>query len=167
VAARRLTSGDDARKRPKFALGQTPAIKRRFRCAAGGFCLWRSHCATSRKKEASMKKFGLIGGALIVGLAGSFACVAGAQQAAPAAPQAVPNAPQGGASRQQRNPAERAARLEQRFKEANKKGDDKLTLEEAQAGMPRVAKNFAEIDKDKKGYVTLDEIKAALAASGR
>lgn len=42
-----------------------------------------------------------------------------------------------------------------------------MTLEEAQAGMPRVAKNFAEIDKDKKGYVTLDEIKAALAASSR
>ena len=27
--------------------------------------------------------------------------------------------------------------------------------------MPRVAKNFDRIDKDKKGYVTLDEIKAA------
>ncbi|MGA3063742.1 MAG: hypothetical protein ABSD90_11030 [Methylocystis sp.] len=98
---------------------------------------------------------------------GAFASVASAQQAAPAAPQAAPNAAQGDASRQQRNPAERAARLEQRFKEANKKGDGKLTLEEAQAGMPRVAKNFAEIDKDKKGYVTLDEIKAALAASSR
>ncbi len=97
----------------------------------------------------------------------AFASVTSAQQAAPAAPQAAPNAPQGDASRQQRDPAERAARLEQRFKEANKKGDGKLTLEEARAGMPRVAKNFAEIDKDKKGYVTLDEIKAALAASGR
>ena len=107
-----------------------------------------------------MKKFGLIRGALIVGVVVAFASVASAQQAAPAAPL-------GDASRQQRNPAERAARLEQRFKEANKKGDGKLTLEEAQAGMPRVAKNFAEIDKDKKGYVTLDEIKAALAASGR
>ena len=31
--------------------------------------------------------------------------------------------------------------------------------------MPRVAKNFAEIDKDKKGYVTLDEIKAAMATT--
>ena len=110
-----------------------------------------------------MKNFGLIGGALIVGVACAFASVASAQQAAPVAP----SAPQGDANRQQRNPAERAARLEQRFKEANKKGDGKLTLEEAQAGMPRVAKNFAEIDKDKKGYVTLDDIKAALAASGR
>jgi hypothetical protein len=114
-----------------------------------------------------MKKFGLIGGALIVGVAGAFASVASAQQAAPAAPQAAPNAPQGDATRPQRGPAERAAQLEKRFKEANKKGDGKLTLEEAQAGMPRVAKNFTEIDKDKKGYVTLDEIKAALAPSGR
>jgi CubicO group peptidase (beta-lactamase class C family) len=107
-----------------------------------------------------MKKFGLIGGALICGLVGAFASVASAQQAAPAAPQ-------GGASGQQRNPAERAARLEQRFKEANKKGDGKLTLAEAEAGMPLVAKHFAEIDNNKKGYVTLDEIKAAMAASGR
>lgn len=115
-----------------------------------------------------MKKFGLIGGALIIGAASAFASVANAQQAAPAAPQSAPSAPQGDANRQQRGPAERDARLEQRFKEANKKGDGKLTLEEAEAGMPRVAKNFALIDKDKKGYVTLDEIKAAMAAkSGR
>jgi hypothetical protein len=30
--------------------------------------------------------------------------------------------------------------------------------------MPRVAKHFDEIDKDHKGYVTLDQIKAAMAA---
>ena len=40
-----------------------------------------------------MKKFGLIGGALIVGVVGAFASVASAQQAAPAAQQAAPNAP--------------------------------------------------------------------------
>jgi len=40
-----------------------------------------------------MKKFGLIGGALIVGVVGAFASVANAQQAAPVAPQAAPNAP--------------------------------------------------------------------------
>jgi hypothetical protein len=108
-----------------------------------------------------MKKFGFIRGALIIGVLGAFASVAGAQQAAPTAPQA---APQGDSGRQQRSPAERTAQLEKRFKEANKKGDGKLTLEEAQAGLPRVAKNFVEIDKDKKGYVTLDEVKAARAA---
>ena len=75
--------------------------------------------------------------------AGSFASVASAQQAAPAAPQAAPGAPQGDANRQQRSPAERMAQLEKRFKEADKDGDGKLTLDEAEAGMPRVAKNFA------------------------
>ncbi len=110
-----------------------------------------------------MKRFSFIRGALIIGVVGVFASVANAQQAAPAAP----NARQGQQGGRQRSPAERAAQLEQRFKEANKKGDGKLTLEEAQAGLPRVAQNFAEIDKDKKGYVTLDEVKAALAARGR
>ena len=107
-----------------------------------------------------MKKFGLIGGALIVGVIGAFASIASAQQAAP---EAGPAASQGDASRPQRSPAERMAQLEKRFKEADKDGDGKLTLDEAQAGMPRVAKNFALIDKDKKGYVTLDEIKAYMA----
>ncbi|MEN9945026.1 MAG: hypothetical protein RLY18_984 [Pseudomonadota bacterium] len=39
-------------------------------------------------------------------------------------------------------------------------GDGKLTLEEAKAGMPRVAANFQRIDTQKKGYVTAAEIKA-------
>jgi hypothetical protein len=107
-----------------------------------------------------MTKSSFMRGALIVGAVGAFASVANAQQAAPAAPQAGANGPQ-------RGPDERAGQVEKRFKEANKKGDGKLTLEEAQAGMPRVARNFAEIDRDKKGYVTLSDIKAALAASGR
>ena len=34
----------------------------------------------------------------------------------------------------------------------------------AQAGMPRVAKNFSKIDRAGKGYVTVDEIKAAMAS---
>ncbi len=61
---------------------------------------------------------------------------------------------------------DRMARIEQRFKAADKDGDGKLTREEAEAGMPRVAKNFDKLDKDHKGYVTLDEIKAAVAAMG-
>ena len=51
------------------------------------------------------------------------------------------------------------AMLEQRFKAANTSGDGKLTLEQAKAGMPRVAKNFDKIDVDHKGYVTLQQIK--------
>jgi len=52
--------------------------------------------------------------------------------------------------------------LEQRFKAANTSGDGKLTLEQARAGMPRVAKNFGSIDADHKGYVTLQQIKDAM-----
>lgn len=49
-------------------------------------------------------------------------------------------------------------KLEARFKAADKTGDGKLTLEEAKAGMPRVAAMFDQIDTDKKGYITLDQL---------
>ncbi len=52
-------------------------------------------------------------------------------------------------------------KLEQAFKAADKNGDGKLSLAEAKDGMPRVAKNFARIDANKDGFVTLDEINAA------
>ncbi len=52
--------------------------------------------------------------------------------------------------------------LEHRFKAANTSNDGKLTLEQAKAGMPRVAKNFDKIDTDHKGYVTLEQIKEAM-----
>jgi Ca2+-binding EF-hand superfamily protein len=52
--------------------------------------------------------------------------------------------------------------LELRFKAANKTGDGKLTREEANAGMPKVARNFDKIDKDHKGYLTLEDIKTAM-----
>ncbi len=61
------------------------------------------------------------------------------------------------------DPAKRDQMIEQRYKAADKDGDGKLTKDEAEAGMPRVAKHFDEIDKDHKGYVTLDEVKAAAA----
>jgi hypothetical protein len=59
----------------------------------------------------------------------------------------------------QGNDAKRDAMIEDRFKAANKKGDGKLTLEEAKAGMPRVAANFDRIDAKKLGYITVDQIK--------
>jgi Ca2+-binding EF-hand superfamily protein len=57
---------------------------------------------------------------------------------------------------------EKLTELETRFKASDKNGDGKLTLEEAKDGMPRVADAFVHIDVDKKGYVTLDQIRALL-----
>jgi Ca2+-binding EF-hand superfamily protein len=47
-----------------------------------------------------------------------------------------------------------------KFAAADKNHDGKLTLAEAQAGMPRIAANFSYIDTQNKGYVTLAEIEA-------
>ena len=54
--------------------------------------------------------------------------------------------------------------IEERFKLADKNGDGKLTLEEAKAGMPRVAANFGRIDTQKMGYITVDQIKKMAAS---
>jgi len=57
--------------------------------------------------------------------------------------------------------------LETRFKAADKNADGKLTLEEAkEGGMTRIADAFSHIDVEKKGYVTLDQIKALLIKNG-
>jgi Ca2+-binding EF-hand superfamily protein len=50
------------------------------------------------------------------------------------------------------------AALEERFNAADANHDGKLTREEAQK-MPRVASNFDAIDTDKRGYLTLDQIR--------
>ena len=57
--------------------------------------------------------------------------------------------------------------LETRFKAADKNADGKLTLQEAKEGMPRVADAFSHIDIEKKGYVTLDQIKAVMIKNSR
>lgn len=54
------------------------------------------------------------------------------------------------------------AQLEQRFAAADTNGDGKLTRDEAKAGMPRVFRQFDVIDAGKKGYLTLDDIRAAV-----
>jgi ABC-type nitrate/sulfonate/bicarbonate transport system substrate-binding protein len=54
--------------------------------------------------------------------------------------------------------------LKERFAQANTTNDGKLTLDQARAGMPMVARHFAAMDKDNKGYVTLDDIHAYLKA---
>ncbi len=54
--------------------------------------------------------------------------------------------------------------IEEKFQAADKDHDGKLTLAEAKAGMPRIAKGFDKIDKDKKGFVTVEQIKAFAAS---
>ncbi len=54
--------------------------------------------------------------------------------------------------------------IEQRFQSADANGDGHLTRDEAQAKLPMVYKNFDTIDSGKKGYVTLADVKAWMAA---
>jgi Ca2+-binding EF-hand superfamily protein len=56
--------------------------------------------------------------------------------------------------------------IDKRFKEADKNKDGKLTLDEAKEGMPRVAKNFSQLDAERRGYVTVEQIKKAVATQG-
>ena len=62
---------------------------------------------------------------------------------------------------------ERGARFAEHFKQADTDHDGKLTLAEAQAGMPRLAKIFAQIDVKKQGYLTQDDIRTFMAAHRR
>ena len=64
-------------------------------------------------------------------------------------------------------PPANEAEIAARFKAADKNADGKLTLEEAKAGMPRIADAFDHIDVDKKGYVTLDQIKALIIKTSK
>jgi len=61
-----------------------------------------------------------------------------------------------------RDPEKMREMFEQRFKKADTNNDGKLTKAEAEAGMPRVAKNFDAIDANKDGFITQDEIRAAM-----
>jgi len=56
------------------------------------------------------------------------------------------------------------ATLKQRFAAADTNKDGKLTREECSAGMPRIYRGFDEIDSGKKGFITLDQIMAFVAA---
>lgn len=60
--------------------------------------------------------------------------------------------------------AEMEARQEERFKKADANGDGRLTREEAQKGVPAIARNFESIDANKDGVVTLEELRAARKA---
>ena len=60
--------------------------------------------------------------------------------------------------------AEMQARQTERFKRADANNDGKLTREEARKGMPGVARNFDQIDTNKDGFLSPDELKAARMA---
>ena len=55
------------------------------------------------------------------------------------------------------------SQLQEHFAAANTTHDGKLTLAQAQTGMPRVAQHFNEIDTQKQGYVTLAQIEEFMA----
>jgi hypothetical protein len=57
--------------------------------------------------------------------------------------------------------------LHERFTAANTTHDGKLTKQQAQLGMPRVAQHFDQIDTQKVGYVTLPQIEQFLATQRR
>ncbi len=50
--------------------------------------------------------------------------------------------------------------MEEHFAQANSAHDGHLTLDEAKAGYPIVARHFREIDTDAKGYVTQNDLRA-------
>lgn len=50
--------------------------------------------------------------------------------------------------------------MDERFAKANTTHDGHLTLAQAKAGYPTVARHFTEIDAAKHGYVTEDDIRA-------
>lgn len=59
-----------------------------------------------------------------------------------------------------------AQQLQMRFAAANTTHDGKLTRQQAEAGMPRLAQYFDAIDTQKAGYVTLPQIVAFMQAHG-
>jgi len=60
--------------------------------------------------------------------------------------------------------AELQARVQERFRKADTDGDGRISREEAQKGMPQLARDFNRVDSNKDGMVTLEEMEAALKA---
>lgn len=90
-------------------------------------------------------------------------CIVSAAVCVPASAQALPGAGSSGGTGGAR--VERMmAQMQERFAAANTTHDGKLTREQAQAGMPRVAQHFDEIDTQKAGFVTLAQIEDFMRA---
>ncbi|MEX3926915.1 EF-hand domain-containing protein [Paraburkholderia sp. BR10936] len=86
-------------------------------------------------------------------------CIVSAAVCVPASAQALPGG-SGDSARVERM----IAQLQGRFAAANTTHDGKLTREQAQAGMPKVAQHFDEIDTQKAGFVTLAQIEDFMRA---
>ena len=76
---------------------------------------------------------------------------------APAA--GVPPAPATTATKTVSTASHHRMTMDERFAKANTTHDGHLTLAQAKAGYPTVARHFTEIDATKKGYVTESDIK--------
>ena len=55
---------------------------------------------------------------------------------------------------------ERARKMHERLKAADKNGDGKISREEANASLPKLARHFDEIDTNKDGQITREEMRA-------
>jgi len=61
---------------------------------------------------------------------------------------------------------DRAHKMHAHLKAADKDGDSKISRDEANASMPRMAKNFDAIDANKDGFVTKEEMRALREKNG-
>ena len=61
---------------------------------------------------------------------------------------------------QQMTPEQREQRMADHFNTADTNHDGKLSLDEAKAGLPMVARNFDQIDTGHTGSVTLEQMRA-------
>jgi Ca2+-binding EF-hand superfamily protein len=66
---------------------------------------------------------------------------------------------QGRETRREHRREEMKAHMDARFKEADANGDGLLSLDEAQAKMPKLAERFGALDTDKNGLLSRDELK--------
>ena len=66
---------------------------------------------------------------------------------------------QGREARREHMRSEMKARGEERFKEADINNDGQISLDEAQARMPRLAERFVALDTDKNGMLSKEELR--------
>ena len=102
----------------------------------------------------------LLASVLIAGVAQAQGSAPSSSQQEPAPAPPAASAPSTTSSRPA-HPHRGRRTLAERFDAANTTHDGKLTLSQARAGhMNAVARDFDKIDKDKHGYVTIDDIRA-------